>query len=266
MNYKYLTSDKLLNKLDKQSSEEKLSEIPEGLIQLVDNDIINYCFNKKTGLKEKPTPRVLVNWVKNGIVKVDEKDKGKIKRFDKLESIWLNILVEMRDFGLPIKSIQRARKILFEYAFKNLTLFKFQILNTIIKEQQILVVYKDGASRIIDIDGYTKLLNKHFLQPHLSFKLTDFIELEYPNNSFNQNFNITAPFENIGKMKLLFFLRTGEFQFMKVKLSEGDTRYIENVEMLLKSEDVLKAFLDWKFEEIIISIDDEANTVITSKN
>ena len=56
-----------------------------------------------------------------------------------------------------------------------------------------------------------------------------------------------------------------DFQYMKVKLADGDIRYIENVKMLLKSEDVLQAFSNWKFEEINISIDDDTSTIITSK-
>ena len=149
-----LSSKEHLDKLDQNSVLEILEDIPESLIQFSANPILNYCLEKKFGLKDKPSPRVLNNWVKNGLVKVDENDKGKVKRFDRLESIWLNIVVELRDFGLPLDSIARTRKILFDYQLKGFSLFKFQVLNCILRKPQTLVVYKNGIKIFNDIISF----------------------------------------------------------------------------------------------------------------
>ena len=52
-------------------------------IEFSSNKIINYCLTKKVGLKDEPSPRVLVNWVDKRLVQINPEDKGKIKRFDK---------------------------------------------------------------------------------------------------------------------------------------------------------------------------------------
>jgi len=264
LDIKKISSKELNQKLDEQEVEEKLSLIPEGIIQFSGNPILNYCFDKKVGLQNKTSPRVLVNWTKHGIVEVSDKDKGKIKRFGKLESIWLNILVELREFGMSIESIQRTRKILFSYVVNDFSLFKFQILHSILKTPQMLLVFKDGDARIISTENYIKLLEKNRFLPHLSLNLEDFIKPEYPNHSFDKTFNLSHPFESIEKVKLLFFLRTGDFSHLKVKISDGDVRYIENVKMLLSNEDVIKALNIWNFKEILVSIDDDTETIIAS--
>ncbi len=257
-------SGELSDRIIQHSVEEKLSELPE-LIRFSRNKTINYCLSKKVGLKDEPNPRVLVNWVDKNLVEIAPQDKGKIKRFDKFESTWINILVELRGFGLPLDVLQKTRKLLFDYKFDDLSLFKFKFINTILRKPQTLVVFRDGDTRILATETYLEMYKKNGLLPHLSLNLADFIKQEYPNNSLDQNFDISDPIESPEKMKLLYFLRTGDYQFMKVRLSESDVRYIKNIDMLLKSDDVLKAFSEWNFEEITISIDDEADTVITSK-
>ena len=256
----------LQGELVKKDTEERLSEIPVELVHFSKSKVINYCLSKKVGLKEEPSPRVLINWVEKDLVEIAPEDKGKIKRFDKLESTWLNILVELRGFGLSLESLQKTRKILFDYVVNDFSLFKFQFLNTILREPQTLVVYKDGDAKIVATEIYNQINAKNRLFPHIRLNLDVFIKPEYPNLSLEQNFDINEPFNNTEKMKLLYFLRTGDYQFMKVKLSDSDIRYIENIEMLLKSDDVLKAFSEWNFEEITISIDNEVDTIITSKS
>lgn len=260
-----LTSKEFQEKLNKQIAHQILGELPEELIHFSRNPILNYCLNKKTGIKDKPTPRVLNNWMQNEIVKVDPNDKGRVKRFDKLESIWLNIVVELREFGVPIDVIKKTRNNLFKNEFNNFSLFKFYVFSSILREPQTLLIFKDGTVKVMSSNIYNQLLTNNKLQSHLTFNLTNFITPDYPNYSTTLNFELQAPLESVEKMKLLFFLKTGEFQYMKVKLSDGDVRYIENVEMLHKSDTVLKSFSNWSFIDIVVSIDDEAETIITSK-
>ncbi|MGB1283347.1 MAG: hypothetical protein ACPG44_02675 [Polaribacter sp.] len=260
-----LSSKEFIEKFDKPSVEEKLIEIPDGLIQFSRNKVLDYCLSKKVGLKDEPSPRVLVNWVDKNLVEISPEDKGKIKRFNKLESTWLNILVELRGFGLPLESLQRTRKMLFDYILNDFSLFKFQFLNTILYEPQTIVVHKDGYVRIMATDIYIKLHKKNMLMPHINLNIGDFIKLEYKNQSLEHDFEINDIYRSEEKMKLLYFLRTGDYQFMKVELSDGDVRYFENINMLLKSDDVLKSFSEWNFKEIIVSIDDKVETKIKPK-
>lgn len=257
--------NKLNTKLDKASVEEKLNDITVSLIQFSRNKVLNHCLSKKVGLKDEPSPRVLVNWVEKELVVIAPEDQRKNKRFDKLESTWLNILVELRGFGLSLQSLKRTRKILFEYKFNDFSLLKFHFINTILGEPQTLVVFKDGDARIINTDTYLQMHQKNRLQPHLSLNLEDYIKPEYPNHALEQEFNITDPFESAEKMKLLYFLKTGDYQYMKIKFSDDDVRYIENVNMLLNNSELLEALHKWSFDEILISIDDETETKITSK-
>jgi len=260
MNYDKLTSKGFLEGLDKQVAEEKLSELPEGLIQLLNNETINHCLSRKVGTKGNPTARVLNNWIKIGLIQINEADKGKIKRFGVLESIWLNILVEMRGFGVPIDSIKRTRKLLFNYQINNFSLFKFYILNNILIEPQTLVVFKDGGARILSTNIYLKNLKKGWLLPHLSFKLSDFIKTEYKNHSLDKSLNLSNIYDNTQKMVLLFFLRTGDFKNMKIEISDGDIRYFDSINAVLKNKDILQAIEEWKFLKIIISIDSDTET------
>ncbi|AGC75978.1 hypothetical protein LX97_00656 [Nonlabens dokdonensis] len=260
-----LRSKEVLTKFDQNATIEKLEQIPEKLIQFSASSTIKYCLNKKFRAKSEPSARVLNNWIEKGLVQVSPDDKGKIKRFDKIESIWINIIIELRSFGVSIPSLLRTRKILFDYLLGEFSLIKFQFLNAILLESQVLIVYKDGGARILSSKNYQAIALKSQLLPHIRLDLDLFIKPEYPNNTLDKISLLSLPFDSIEKIKLLFFLRTGDYQFLKVKITENDIRYIEHYDMLLQSDDVIQSIENWSFSEILVSIDEENSTIINGK-
>ena len=64
---------------------------------------------------------------------------------------------------------------------------------------------------------------------------------------------------------MLYFLKTGDFQEMKVRLSQEDIRYVDKPILFEKSKDLQEILTKWSFEEILVTIDDESETVILSK-
>lgn len=253
---------KLEEYLDSRVTIEYLEEISDDFIKLLSSKSLNFSIHKKTNARDKASSRVLNNWISKNLVDIEHEDKGRINRFDTIERIWLNILIELRGFGLSLESILRIRKTLFSYEVRGYNFFKFQVINTILNSPQTLIIYKDGRARFASNEVYNDLIERKMLLPHLNFRLEDFIKVEYPNLDLEDGFDNKDIVTNVNKMKLVFFLRTGDFLNMKFNLGDGDIRFIESKQSLLKNNTVLQSISEWSFDHVRISLDSNVDTII----
>src|SRR5690606_8822563 len=129
----------------------------------------NSLHNIKSGRKNEISARVLNNWIAQEVINVSPDDKGKIKRFDKIESIWLNIVSEARKFGVSLDFLKQSRKELFESPFKNFSLIKFHVLDSILRTPKVLLILENGYTKILSYDVYYKWISNKRLPTHISF-------------------------------------------------------------------------------------------------
>ena len=63
-------------------------------------------------------------------------------------------------------------------------------------------------------------------------------------------------------MLLSYFLKTGDYKYIKLHLGEGDIRGIESSKSLLQNPELLKTISDFQFQEAQIVINNEVETII----
>lgn len=258
---------KLQDQLNQQLVKEIYDDLPQTFIQFTKSEIINYCLQQvKVTAKNKQSPRVLNSWIKSEIVFVNDEDKGKNRRFDKLESIWLNIIIEARKFGLPLDSLKQTRKDILQSPIDGFSLLKFSVLDTIFRKPKTLMIYEDGYTNIMSLEAYSKTYTRASLPPHLNFKLIDFIETEFPNNAFKEDFGIQNIYDSEEKMTFLYFLKTGDFKSINLFMDhkENDVRLVQNSNIILKNKELLNAISSWTFKKAEITLEDEIKITITT--
>ncbi len=238
-------------------------DLPLEVVHFLRNDVLNYCLQEnKTGIKPEHPARIVNSWLAQAVIKLQDGDKGKIRRFNRLENIWLNIVFDARKFGIPINILKDARKTLLESSIKDFSLFKLEVIKTLFSMPQVLYIPIEGHARLYSFEAYMRWFSKGRFPVHTIFKLEDYIALEYPNNALSTDFKIQNPLEDKNKMLLLYFLKTGDYQYLKFHLKEGDIRFIENSQSLLLNEEVMETIISWSFQKIDIAINDELETSI----
>lgn len=253
---------KMQGKIHIEAIKEIYGELSVNMLQFLNNEILNYCLQEfKTGIKQDHAIRLVNSWLSQEVIKIKDEDKGKIRRFDRIENIWLNIVFEARKFGVSIDSLKELRKNLLESPIKNFSKLKLGIIQTLFSNPQVLVFPIDGIPQMLSIEAYNTFTKSRF-PPHTALRLEDYICLEYPENAMNINFKISKVFEDKNKMLLLYFLKTGDFKYMKVYINDGDIRAIESPTTLLGNKKLVEIISDWKFQKIHIFINDEVETTI----
>lgn len=256
----------LQDELNNQSIKELLENVPFTFLQFINSKTVKYNLTDiKTGRKLNQSARIINNWIKQQVLSVNEEDMGKVNRFNRVESIWLNIVIEARKFGFPLDGLKQARKELFFEPVPNFSTLKFSILDSILREPNVLIITEGGGTNIMSLKSYSKWVSTGLLQTHLSFNLLDFIRAEFPLNIFDNDFNIIAPYESANKCKLLYYLRTGDYQSLKIYIKNGDVRYIDSSKLLLDNTELINVLKVWTFDRIVVNVNQEVDDVIFSE-
>lgn len=218
-------------KIRKRAREERLQNLSEyiydELIQLLETSFVdNELIQKKQRIQPKQSSRVLNNWQKEGIINFSPQDEGKWRKFNKVETIWLDIVSQLRDFGLPLSTIKLVKNQLFESSIKQFSPFEYSIIHCILKEPIILLIYSDGKINLMPLSQYNKQINIVH-RAHLYINLFQLIVNVFPNNKFDA----ISPTDGLKlsnkELKLLYYLRTGNYDWIKVNMRGGDIYLIE---------------------------------------
>jgi hypothetical protein len=254
---------KLEEGLKDKALKDVYGDLSPEFVHFLKNDVLNYCLQEyKTGIKAEHPVRIVNSWLAQDVIKIQSGDKGKIKRFNRLENIWLNIVFEARKFGIPISTLKETRKNLLESSIRDFSLFKLEVIKTLFSMPQIMYIPIEGQAKLYSFEAYKKWFSRGRFPVHAIFNLKDYISLEYPNNSLLTDFKIQNPLEDKNKMLLLYFLKTGDYQYLKFHLKEGDIRFIESSQSLLQNEEVMQSIINWNFQKVDIIINDELETSI----
>jgi hypothetical protein len=254
---------KLTPKLKKKGIIDEIGNTPTSFLEFASNEVSSYNLNyTKTGITANISPRALTRWIEQGVVVINESDKGKTKRFNRLESIWIRIAVQLRKFGVSLENLKYIRTQLFDYTVDGFCMFKFQVLQNILENPKYLIINEDHGIGFYPYKNYATLSEKGYLYSHINIRFIDFIREEYPNNNLNLNFGIKNIDDNVEKVSLLFYLKTNDFEEMRITLSDGDIRLLSNSSELKKNTKLLSTIQNWEFESIKIQINDEAEFII----
>jgi hypothetical protein len=250
-------------KIKKKAIKHELGYAPTSFIQFTNNDISSYSLDEdKARISANVSPRVITNWLQKDVIKIDDSDIGKIKRFSKLENVWLNLVIDLRKFGVSLNSLKYIRTQLFEYTVDGFYLFKFKVLQSILGNPEFLIINDNHEVGFYAYQYYADKVAKGHLYSHINLRFIDYIRSEFPDNNFNIDFGIKDIDEDVEKVSLLFYLKTNEFKELRITLSDGDTRLITNSSELKINKDLLKIVQAWVFKSIVIKINDEVEFII----
>lgn len=251
-------------KIHEEIKQDRFSELPVEIIHLLNNEVINHVLHNIKASKSEDIPaRILNNWIEKKTIIIDEQDKGKVKRFNKIHSVWLNIIAETRKLGLHLEDLEVAHQKVMTSEIPNFSYLKLGIINTILNKPHIIELSQGGIFEIMYQEEYRAFFNKgNMYYPHSILPLTSLVQQEFPKSNFELPLEIENATSEEEKMLLLFLLKSGAYGYMKLYLSETDIRLIENSEAVIVNEDVKQAISTWKFHKIEIMLEDNTMAII----
>ena len=217
-------------KFEEEAYQEQKENLSDELLNFVlDRDLKQSFQEEKMRKATEQSKRVLSYWVKKGIVKPAERKKnGAWFYFDRVESIWIDIVTQIREFGLDLDKIALVRKALFHEEVKGFRMIDFCLMYSVLKAPYLMTIFANGDTGFTTAKLYGKEIAKRNLPPHLVFNFHFFAKDIFPNNNFTLALKNPQTAElSLTEMKILYYLRTGDFQEIKIRLKDGETYLLE---------------------------------------
>ncbi len=117
---------------------------------------IAVCYPRLLNAAIKPSDlkvgaRTFFHWNKQGLISVDAYDDSENSTWSKLnliESIWVKIIISLRDFGFPLKEIKKIKDRLYVDFFTEFNMHADEILNALDDKVKNVTAFKDFKNTI----------------------------------------------------------------------------------------------------------------------
>ncbi|WP_395043644.1 hypothetical protein, partial [Flavobacterium sp.] len=241
--------------LDQEIHQEMMEDLTKDLIGFVLDEDLKQSFREEKSRKfTEQSKRVLSYWVKKGVLKpADRSKEGAWFQFDKIESIWIDIVTQIREFGLDLDKLLIIREALFTETVPNFRLIDFCLMHSILKEPYLMIVYPSGKISTISLELYSKTIATENLPPHLVFNFFYLAKDIFPNNNFNLALKDPKSADlSPAEMKILYYLRTGDFKDIKVRMQEGETYLLEVSRKIDTNDKIIEIIRNGKYQNIEI--------------
>jgi len=203
--------------------------------------------------------RVINHWESLGLLPYKSGRKMKWRRFCLEDLCWIQIIGELREFGLAIEKIKEVKKVLFsEIRIPNKSHTGLRIytklevpISKILfeKKESFLVVYSDGKAEIVS-DFDVKKAKNNFIFIRFSNILEKVFQSENVAIIYNN------PELNEEEIALLLLIRSGVYESITIHFNDGKIEKfdeVKNLGAIRESVEKIKRLLEENnYQEIIV--------------
>jgi hypothetical protein len=123
--------------------------------------------------------RVISHWDTQGLIECERDSEKGWRKFNLMETLWLQIIQELRKFGLPITTIGVTKNYFFESCNNPdaAPYIEFYLASAMALNRPVhIIVFPDGGCELFDYTEYKNALALHLLQGHLNLSLNHLLE------------------------------------------------------------------------------------------
>jgi len=128
--------------------------------------------------------RQVNSWDQYGLIDVN-RDGSEWRKYSIMDSVWLNLIAELRTFSVAIEKIKTTKETLEEGASKRSPMpsLEFCIYKALLeKNQTFLLVFSDGSAIPIPFEEYMLNIASGELKNHIRIDLNEILLRQFENN------------------------------------------------------------------------------------
>ena len=149
--------------------------------------------------------------------------------------------------------IKSVRNQLFSEKVAGFSLIEFALMHSVLKHPYLMLVYQEGNIQLLSSTLYSKCISNETLPPHITFNFFHLAKEIYTNNNFHLGIEKTSTAElNMAELKLLYFIRTGDFSEIKIRLNEDDVFLIEGKKQIKNPDNLMRIISEKSYKDISI--------------
>jgi len=255
----------LSGKISEKAQKEIRENLKEDLVNIVLEEDLKTRFLERGRKVTEQSKRVIGHWVKKGIVEAEQTKENGWFYFNHTESIWIDIVTMLRQFGLSLDIIKSIRTQLFHEDVEEFSLINYALMHSVLKEPYLMLVDENGKINLLTTSVYSEQITDAVLPPHIVFNFFHLAKQLYPNNNFNLGSNKSLEGNlNTSELKLLYYIRTGDFTEIKIRLKDGNISLFEGEKHISNPDSIMHIINEKSYQDIEIKTENGKIVHITS--
>jgi MerR HTH family regulatory protein len=200
---------------------------------------------KDRHIKDLPmTYRTINHWESQGLVDCDRKEDAAWRQFSIMDQLWLYTIQALWEFGLSLDRVKNAKEIYFtpidDYPFSIMEYYTSCAY--ILLEDVFLIVFSDGFTIPLTYSEYQNALKSNWIRNHVQVNINEIIQKIFQDPNLEPRYKDEASITP-QEFEVLHMMRTGNFEEMKIKLSDGAIHFqgVEDVTGITRIGDIIRS-------------------------
>ena len=165
--------------------------------------------------------RTINHWEKSGLISNTRPSGKGWRKYSIIDLVWIQVIVELRDFGFPINKIMKVKENLDHNDFVFYT-----VIASVFRMPVFLLVFHNCDIEPA-VGAEYKLTQEYFkLSTHIIINLNDILQRIFPHKDMSPKFEKTLEVSP-EELDLLFMIRMENYESITIKTTAGKIEQLE---------------------------------------
>lgn len=232
-----------LNKVRNAAKDSSLDYLKDNVYTSADTKILQVKLSTERftiSMIEGLTSRVYNHWKNSGLLPLIR--NSKIERLSYLEFFWIRIIMQLREFGMPLEKIRKVKRKIFDYDIRvnkfysdsfyidkynelghinYQNLFTYVLLITIVKKIDVRLIIDSDGDSYFEVNPTKKATFSHISVPLIEI-INDFLR-----NTKNISDIMQSGMLSEQELKVIGLLKSGNLKSITINYTKGKPKKIE---------------------------------------
>lgn len=146
---------------------------------------IKAIYSREHVMRDGVSCRVVNHWESQGLLECERNNESGWRKFNLIEYVWFRIVQKLREFGLPLTKIEKAKEFYFEFNEQSISMAAYYFIGARVVKQPVffVVLLDDDQAEFLDYHEFHAAMNLHLLGNYICININDILNQIFTHKS-----------------------------------------------------------------------------------
>jgi DNA-binding transcriptional MerR regulator len=201
--------------------------------------------------------RLINHWEKIGLIDSARPTELGWRKYSILNLVWINIIAELRAFGLPLKKILKIkersllRKGKHEEFESPYTALEYYTVLALQKVPAFFLVFKSGEAHFATQNQYRLTTEFQLIGNHIKISINEIVAQFFPDSDLTPEFSTEIPVSE-EELELINMIRFEKLEAINIKMKDGKIERLDAIESVNTKKRIHEILNEADYQDIEI--------------